>query len=507
MLAVPPRRWLVVALRTLGVLGVLGGLGALAACAHTPLVSPAHGGHRWIEARSLHFTLRTDLSPRQARGALREFEQTYAILENLGFPSLLPLRKKAAPQRIDLVVFRSEVDFQGLAPPGAAGYYTPHLNNNVDPRPTIVLHGELTPESRRRFLHELTHRFFGTRVRRAPPWVEEGLADYYSTLRHYQAVLYLGELPVRKLLVTEIRSFIGLLDRFIEYRIRASELPSLGELLQADEQTFHRPASEAAYYAASWALVHMLNLGPEHYRPRFEAYLADLGAGLPSEEAWQRRFGDIPLQRLEHEFSQYVQRTEMPFQQQVYVPPRPPVERATRPLAPADVHVLWSRIRPWDSRENILRAGQDLRQAVALAPNDPEVRYWLSFYHQRWRRFGEAEADLRQALVVHPREPRYWHALAELLGEGARQRGDAMSRARADEAVRHLMELARSPAELHFLARYYSERGEVDEGLPYARRALELEPGCWECADTLALLRDAQARRTPEVPADGRSTH
>ncbi|HEX2573147.1 MAG TPA: hypothetical protein VH877_26600 [Polyangia bacterium] len=507
MLAVPRTRWLVVALRTLGAIAVLGGLGTLGACAHVPLVSPARGGHRWIEARSRHFTLRTDLSPHQAHGALREFEETYAILENIAFPSLLPLRKKAPPQRIDLVIFRDEIDFQALAPAGAAGYYTPYLNNIVDPRPTIVLYGELTPDSRRRFQHELTHRFFGTRVRHAPPWLEEGLADYYSTLRYEQAVLYLGELPVRRLLVTEIRSFVGLLDRWIEYRLRSSELPSLTELLQADGQTFHRPASEAAFYAASWAFVHMLNLGPENYRPRFQAYLADLGAGVPSEDAWQRRFGDLPRERLEHEFRQYVQRTEMPFQHQVYIPPRPPVERVTRPLAPADVHALWARIRPWDSRENILRAGQDLRQAVALAPNDPEVRYWLSFYHQRWRRFGEAEADLRQALAVHPREPRYWHALADLLDEGARQRGDTPSRARADEAVHHLMELARSPAELHFLARYYSERGEVDEGLPYARRALELEPGCWECADTLALLRDAQARRTREPPATGRTPH
>jgi tetratricopeptide (TPR) repeat protein len=476
------------------------GLATLLGCAHVPLGSPERGGHRWIEARSLHFTLRTDLSPRQARGALREFETTYAILENLGFPSLLPLRKKAAPQRIDLVLFRSEADFQALAPPGAAGYYTPHLNNHVDPRPTIVLHGELTPESQRRFQHELTHRFLGTRVRRAPPWVEEGLADFYSTLRSHQSVLYLGELPVRKLLVTEIRSFIGLLDRFIEYRIRASELPSLGELLQANEHTFHRPASEAAFYAASWALVHMLHLGPQNYRPRFEAYLADLGAGVPADTAWQRRFGDIPGQRLEREFAEYVQRTEMPFQRLVYAPPRLPVERATRQLPSAEVHVLWARIRPWDSRENILRAGQDLRAAVALAPNDPEVRYWLSFYHRRWRRFGEAEADLRQALVARPREPRYWHALAELLNERAREQNDPTSRAQADEAVRHLMTLGRSPAELHFLARYFSERGEADEGLPYARRALELEPGCWECADTLELLRDPQAQRPPETP-------
>jgi tetratricopeptide (TPR) repeat protein len=35
---------------------------------------------------------------------------------------------------------------------------------------------------------------------------------------------------------------------------------------------------------------------------------------------------------------------------------------------------------------------------------------------------------------------------------------------------------------------YYAQVGLPDEGLRFARRAVDAEPGCWQCLDTLALL-------------------
>ena len=68
-----------------------------------------------------------------------------------------------------------------------------------------------------------------------------------------------------------------------------------------------------------------------------------------------------------------------------------------------------------------------------------------------------------------------------------------------------LTPLATSAQALNFLARYYSMRGQIDAGLPYAERAVATERGCWECIDTLTAL---QNRRTSSVtakqPVDGR---
>lgn len=58
----------------------------LAACGHTgyraPLTCPERGGPQWIELRSAHFRLRTDLSPRQARLALSEYEQAHRFQQH-----------------------------------------------------------------------------------------------------------------------------------------------------------------------------------------------------------------------------------------------------------------------------------------------------------------------------------------------------------------------------------------------------------------------------------------
>ena len=70
-----------------------------------------------------------------------------------------------------------------------------------------------------------------------------------------------------------------------------------------------------------------------------------------------------------------------------------------------------------------------------------------------------------------------------------------------DDAVTHLVPVAQSARALNFLARYYSDKGEVERGLPFAERAVATEHGCWECADTLAMLQNLKhsAPAQPDV--------
>ena len=473
-------------------------LALAAGCAHAPLTCPAHGGAAWSELASRHFVLRTDLPRNEARVALGQFEQSYAAFEELVFPSGRP-----PAGRIDFVLFRDDEDFRRLAPPGASGYFLSRTDGEAPEAPAIVMHGELLPNTRRRFQHELTHRFLSLHLRDAPPWVEEGLAEYYSTVELEPDRAIVGQLPVKRVLRTEIPDSITLLARFVENRVEYSELPTLRGLIDLDFASFHDDKHEMANYVAAWELVHMLESAPD-LRGRFQRYLAALGGGVDPRVAWSDSFGDLDAAQLEARFKHYTLRPELPDSAAPFHPPEAPPPEEERRLSDAEVHLLWARVRPWNCRENIVAAGGDLRAALAAGSPSPELLYWKALYDRKWRRFELAERDLAGALAARPREARYWHALAALryyseLEEPTHPLGST------EEATRRLAPLARSPWELDFLARWYADHGRRAEGLAFARRALEAGPGCWECVDTWAKLHQQAPSPPPPLAAPPRS--
>ena len=377
-------------------LAVIGAAG----CATTagPLTCPERGGAKWIELASPHFRLQTDLPRGDAKSTLADFESAYGAFEALVFPS--------APRprgRVDLVLFQRAEDFTAIAPELAVGWFLPHQWGEAEPTPTIAMMGEQLLRTRRRFQHELLHRFLSTRLRIAPPWLEEGLAEYWSTLRADEDSAVVGELPMNKLFITELRTLGGLTDRVVDTRVSVLDVPTLGELLAAGHATFHQPAREVAYYAASWAFVHMLQSDAE-YAPRLAAFVDDLAGGATAQEAWDHRFGDIPFDRFSIEFRDYVQHVELrgrkvALKREKAAAPATPAPTTIRKMSDADVHLVWARLRPWDRRENIMRAGRDFTEVRVQGPASPEALYWLSLYDRRWRRFVPAMPRHQRGLV------------------------------------------------------------------------------------------------------------
>jgi hypothetical protein len=491
---------------------------AAAGCAHqtsTRHALEASGG--WRELTSRHFVLRTDLGPGDGRAALAEFERTYALLQTLAFANDPPR------DRIDVVLFENEQQFRRLAPPGAAGYFMPRQVADPDAEPTIAIHGRMLvagqfeETTQRRFRHELTHLFLDHHVRWSPPWLEEGLAEYYSTLKLERSDAVIGTLPNAKILRVDIHLISSLIQGLAEDRVDFRQLPSVRELLNADYGTFHQPGRELPYYAGSWVFVHMMLNGPYGYSPRFVRFLDLVSTGTSAPEAWRISFDGVPLAQLELQFRNYALRSEMEERVLSVKAPLPTEPESVRRMRPDELHLMMARIRPWDSRENIFAAGAELAEARRLAGAKPsaELRFWSALYALRWRHFGAAELEVRAALAQEPTQPRYWLLLCELLSrtdrvqtpapaaaqqETALQSAHATEGTQLDDAVDHLRPLARSAQALNFLARYYSDRGRVAEGLPFAERAVATEHGCWECADTLAQLQSSVRSETPVQP-------
>jgi tetratricopeptide (TPR) repeat protein len=150
----------------------------------------------------------------------------------------------------------------------------------------------LAPSSSREFtyrviFHEYTHFLVSRSSPRLPRWLNEGLAEFYSTFngadRDSRTVLG-GPIPGHTAVLREPGGVIPL-KKFLDPN-------SLSEFLR-DESTTQR------FYAESWAMTHYLVLGDNgKHQPRLRDYMAALQAGEAMDGAFTRIFGEdlAPLQ-------------------------------------------------------------------------------------------------------------------------------------------------------------------------------------------------------------------
>ena len=110
---------------------------------------------------------------------------------------------------------------------------------------------------------------------RFPTWLNEGIAELYSTLRMQGDKALVGDLIPGRLQAL-----------FTEKWIPLSALLSAGQ-----ESPFYNEKNRAGgFYAESWALVHMLSLSPE-YSPKYSEFLNTVNGGLDSEAALEEVYG------------------------------------------------------------------------------------------------------------------------------------------------------------------------------------------------------------------------
>ena len=139
-------------------------------------------------------------------------------------------------------------------------------------------------EGMRVVFHEYAHLIISNVARNVPSWLNEGLAEYYST--------YEPGRDGREALLG--RSIAGHL-----LRLRETRLLPLKELLAVsnDSPLYNEGDRRSVFYAQSWALTHMLLLGEPPRTKQLAQYLVRLGQGVPADDAWQQVFGADPIER------------------------------------------------------------------------------------------------------------------------------------------------------------------------------------------------------------------
>jgi hypothetical protein len=345
----------------------------------------------WTRASSESFDVYTNGTAKSARDIITEISTYHAFFERaLNVPSRAR-QPGMSPAR--MVVFANAAEFAPFKPNATSDAFwlgTPDGD-------FIVMHS-VTGGALSSVLHELTHLMVSRSGAVYPLWLNEGLAQFYSTMRTSGGKMRVGLAPAQ----------------FMNQLARGNLLP-LDALFALGDQPAEAgdPRAIARIYAESWAFTHML-LSHDQYKGRARELFAAIAKGTSSADALLATYGK-PVDKVDAEFRRYLTRFRF-VSDLVPLPPRPANRQVTTADADADdVDVLLASIVGWQpGREGEGRAAMAAIEARGrLSVGLAEARGLLEMYTQHC---DAAREYLGKAVSTGSRNAAVLRAYAQLIG-------------------------------------------------------------------------------------------
>lgn len=472
-----------------------GGVGvrrALAAFCFLFVVSHAATARdNWVGVRSPNYLLVGDAAESEIREVAIRFEQ----FRN-HFSQLFPASGLASSVPTTVVVFKdfdSYKDFRPLyqgRPTGFISYFQAGLDINY-----IALPLDRDRESLYvKLFHESVHLLLDSQTRRIPDWLNEGLAQYYSTFEFDIAAN-------KNSLGKPVAGNLALL--------RKNGLLPLAALFAVDRASADYNESERSgiFNAQSWALVHYL-LTADNGRRQLQLlrFIEMTAAGAPFEKSFRQSF-KADYATMEAELKEYVRRENFRARNtQLEDHPGIVADLQSLPLSNADAHYflgdLLLHINRYDD------AARHLQKAVALNPASASGYASLGMVRVRQRQGAEARRLLQQAASLDPGNylTHYYYAYAlsreEMDDEQEITAYEAGAAGIMRRELRRAIALKPTFTESYRLLAFVNlVTGEqLPEAVELLRRGLKLSPGRPDLTFILAQvylrMKDTDAART-----------
>lgn len=343
----------------------------------------------WLEIHSTHFTVITDAGEKKGKEVALRFEQMRAV-----FAGLLMKDRLNEPVPLTILAFKNDKDYyqsaplrkgqdNQLQPISVPGFFVPGEDQNF-----IVLN-LFEEESWRAVTHNLAHLWLNYNYPPVEGWFDEGMAEYFSSIRVDNKQVEIGGDPELTPLFTE-----DLLENQQEARNPPKSLTELlgGQVwlalpdfltMKHDTSTYVEATHHTLFYAQSWMVVHYLL--HEKKLPETGTYF-DLveNQHVPVEEAVQKAYG-VTAAQFDQAVKDYFHSltplfTALDASKLPNAPPNPPqVYRLPAPVGPEDSAIITKPMRESDARA--LMAEMKMRiperreaalkelQALATAPD------------------------------------------------------------------------------------------------------------------------------------------
>ena len=262
-----------------------------AACLSVPAAEPP-----WLEVHSTHFTVITDAGEKKGREVAFRFEQMRSV-----FAMLLGKERLNQSVPLTILAFKNDKTYYQVAPllhvQGQAQGQpidVPGFFLAGDDQDFIVLNLS-EEESWRAVAHDFAGMLLKFNYPPAQGWFDEGLTEYYSSIRVDDKHVEMGSDPqlhraLNEVLVGNQRE-TNPPNSFTELLATQVWIP-LPELftMKHDASSGSQPASHALYRAEAWIVMHYLL--HEKKLPETGAYFnLFLNQHVPVEEAIQQAYG------------------------------------------------------------------------------------------------------------------------------------------------------------------------------------------------------------------------
>jgi hypothetical protein len=325
-------------------------------CTGAPYAADPH----WIRTQSPNFEIYSTGSESSTLNTLKQFEQVRSF-----FVNTLPT-KDENPVPVRIIAFNSLKEFEPYRfNEISTAYY--HSGGDRD----VIVMSRGGSENFPTAIHEYVHLVMQHAGIKAPPWLNEGLAEFYSTLHQLGANVVIGEIIPGRLAELQREPWVP-----------------LAVILAADQNSpyYNEKNKAGSLYNEGWALTHMLSLSAA-YRPRWRQFVLAVLNGKDSAAALTATYGK-PLEVIEEDLRFYVRGNRFlagTFEAQL--------EKVNQQFSPEPAPAFDVKLMLLDLAGRIGKqqeARQQLEKLSKEEPSRPEPYVQLGYI--AWRRGGNADA-------------------------------------------------------------------------------------------------------------------
>ncbi len=323
--------------------------GAIVGLALIAAAQPAAA--QWRRLESPNFVVIGDTSARALRDVAVEFEGFRETLTRV-----LGDRVTASAVPTVVIVFLSETAIAPFRPiyngkpVDVGGLFVPGRDLNY-----IALIDDGNPERLPTIFHEYTHLLISHPDQPLPLWLNEGIAEYYSSFE-------LQKNGREALLGKIIDDHLATLNHTV--------LIPLDDLIQMnhDSPLYNEGSRRGVFYAQAWAMTHLVLLGTPPRLTELNAYLGNLMAGDPPVKAWHDAFGGVNMQKA---LEDYIRQQLFKAYKPAFSDSVTKFDATATPLKPLDVQALLADFQV--QMRALPDAAARLDQARKIDPAAPSV--------------------------------------------------------------------------------------------------------------------------------------